>query len=156
MRTSSLSRRGLALLPWGMERLQRTIMNAIVDFLIFVVLVALGWGALSVVTDLAASLGEPSFARFKIVTTEILSVFIFIEVFTLLVGYIRNQRLRLTNLVDASLAVVLRELWVQLYSGHAEAWFLLGVSTVLLALGALRVASIRYSPGEESLNGTME
>jgi uncharacterized membrane protein (DUF373 family) len=126
-------------------------MNVIADALVFLVLIALAWAVSTVASELIHSVGQPSFERFKVVTLEILTIFIFIEMFTLLVEYVKRQRLRLTNLVDATLAVVLRELWVQLYAGHGGWQLLLGLSGVLIALAVLRATSVRYSVEREGL-----
>jgi uncharacterized membrane protein (DUF373 family) len=132
-------------LPRSVEAAQRLGMGVLAAVLIFLVLIALGWAVWSVGAELLASIGQPSFERFKAVTTEILAIFIFMEIFTLLMEYVRSQRLRLTNLVDATLAVILRELWVRLYGGHVEAEALVSIAVVLAALAVLRVVSVRFS-----------
>lgn len=131
--------------PERLERVQRLVMKVIVDVLVFLVLIALGWGVLTVASELIHGIDQPSFERFRLVTLEVLTIFIFIEMFTLLMDYVKNERLRLTSLVDATLAVVLRELWVQLYAGHSGWQLLLGLSGVLVALAALRITSVRYT-----------
>ncbi|GAB4287480.1 MAG: hypothetical protein Kow0067_12480 [Coriobacteriia bacterium] len=131
-----------------LERVQRRIMDAIIGVLVFLVLISLAWAALTVASDLIRSIGQPSFERFKAVTLEILTIFIFIEMFTLLLDYVKNQRLCLTNIVDATLAVVLRELWVQIWAGESAWELLLALSGVVVALAVLRVASMKYSVQE--------
>ncbi|MDI6901534.1 MAG: phosphate-starvation-inducible PsiE family protein [Anaerosomatales bacterium] len=123
-------------------------MDAIIGVLVFLVLISLAWAALTVASDLIRSIGQPSFERFKAVTLEILTIFIFIEMFTLLLDYVKNQRLCLTNIVDATLAVVLRELWVQIWAGESAWELLLALSGVVVALAVLRVASMKYSVQE--------
>jgi len=134
-----------AVTTFQLERLQRKTMDAIVGVLVFLVLIALAWAVFTVAEELVGSIGQPSFERFKTITLEILTILIFIEIFTLLVNYVRNQRLRLTNLVDASLAVVLRELWVHMYAGKSDWQLLVSLSGVLVALAVLRVIGVRYS-----------
>lgn len=135
-----------------LERVQRRTMDAIIGVLVFLVLISLAWAVLTVAGDLIRSIGQPSFERFKVVTLEILTIFIFIEMFTLLLDYVRNQRLRLTNIVDATLAVVLRELWVQIYAGESTWELLLSLSGVVVALAVLRVVSVKYSVQETDLD----
>lgn len=135
-------------LPSLVESIQRRVMMSLAASLVFLVLIALGWAVWAVVLDLVGGITKPSIERFKSVTLEILTVFIFMEIFTLLMEYLRTQRVRLTNLVDATLAVLLRELWVQLYGEHASFEFLLRLAGVTVALILLRVASVRYSPNE--------
>jgi len=50
------------------------------------------------------------------------------------------------DLVDASLAFVLREMWVGMYSGNADWRMLLALSVLILALGAVRTLAVVYSP----------
>lgn len=95
--------------------------------------------------DLVGSIGQPSFEQFKNITLAILTILVFIEIFTLLLNYVRKQRLRLTNIVDASLVVALRELWVQIHAVRGDWSLLLSLSAVLIALGLLRVVSVKYS-----------
>lgn len=137
--------RGSWRVPIGIETVQRAGMNALAAVLVFLVLIALAWAVWTVGAELIGSVGQPSFDRFRAVTLEILTIFIFMEIFTLLMEYVRSQRLRLTNLVDATLAVILRELWVQMYGGHATWDVLLALAGVLVALTLLRVASVRFS-----------
>lgn len=135
----------LGRLAGGIEGIQRRVMNGTVDVLVFLVLIALAWAVVSVAEELVWSIGQPSFERFKAVTSEVLTIFIFIEMFTLLTTYVREQRLRLTHLVDATIAIVMREVWVRLYAGHVDVMSLLGLSAVIASLGLLRVVSVRFS-----------
>lgn len=144
-RLSRCGRREGWRLPAGVEKAQRLGMNVLATVLVFLVLIALGWAVWSVASELIRSIGQPSFERFRAVTLEILTIFVFMEIFVLLMEYLRDQRVHLTSLVDATLAVTLRELWVQLYGGHASWQVLVALAGVFLSLTVLRVASVRYS-----------
>lgn len=131
-----------------MTVLRERIVSLIVDVLIVLVLVALVWAVVGIAEHvwLLITGGLPD--AFKGVTAEVLSVFIFIEIFNALVEYLKERRIRATHLADATLAFVLREVWVTLYASEAG-WERIGaLSALVLAIGLVRTLAIVYSPGE--------
>jgi uncharacterized membrane protein (DUF373 family) len=129
---------------------QSLVVRIVVDVLVMLVLVMLVWVVISVAGDVWTAVTSREGEAFKSLSVELLTVFIFIELFHSLTEYMRFQRIRVTNLVDASLAFVLREVWVGLYAGEAGWQKIMALSVLVLALGAIRTLAVVYSPSERA------
>ncbi len=133
-----------------LSRLQSAIISGLVEVLVLLVLVVLVWAVIGVGLDVWDAITMRSVDAFKKLTIELLTVFIFIEIFHSLTEYLRSKRIRITTLVDASMAFILRELWVGMYGGEMEWQLLLALAVMVLALGAVRTLAVVYSPGERA------
>jgi uncharacterized membrane protein (DUF373 family) len=76
------------------------------------------------------------------IISDVLSLFILIELSRSLVDYFDTQRVRMTFIVDAALVFVLRELMIGLFEHKLPPEKIYAMSILLLVLGALRVASV--------------
>ncbi|GAB4245430.1 MAG: hypothetical protein Kow00129_05360 [Thermoleophilia bacterium] len=136
---------------WMRERLTRVQSAAIavlIEFLMFIVVVAMAYASLTVARHLWSGItGGPSVETFRAIILEVLTVLIFVEIFSLLYEYLRSHRIRITYLVDTSLAVIFREVWVFLFTGEAGWQEIMALAFLLLAVGGLRVLAVKYSPG---------
>ena len=112
------------------------------------VIVALVWAVGGVARDVWHAVTQSSVEAFKSLSVEILTVFVFIELFHSLTEYIRYQRIRITTLIDASLAFVLREVWIGMYSGEGDWRRLIALALLISALGGVRTLAVVFSPGE--------
>ena len=130
------------------SRAQTVTVSVVVDVLVVFVLVALVWVVFGVGRDVIVAIATRSVDDFKNLSVEILSVFVFIELFHSLSEYMRYQRIRVTTLVDASLAFVLREVWIGMYGGDVDWQRLLALAALILALGGVRTLAIVFSPSE--------
>ena len=74
--------------------------------------------------------------------SDVLSLFILIELSRSLVDYFVVKRLRLTFIIDAGIVFVLREIMIQLFEHKLEPQEIYALSALLLVLGLLRIASI--------------
>ena len=130
--------------------LQSLIVRIVIDVLVVLVLVMLVWVVASVARDVWTAVTQRSGEAFKTLSVELLTVFIFIELFHSLTEYMRFHRLRVTNLVDASLAFVLREVWIGLYAGEAGWQKIMALAALIVALGVIRTLAVVYSPSERA------
>jgi uncharacterized membrane protein (DUF373 family) len=129
---------------------QSVTVSILVDVLVLFVLVILVWVVFGVGRDVVVGVATRSVDAFKNLSVEILTVFVFIELFHALSEYMRSRRIRTTTLVDASLAFVLREVWIGLYGGGMDWPRLLALAGMILALGIVRTLAVVFSPGERS------
>ena len=125
-------------------------MRVIVETLVVLVLVMLVWAVLGVARDVLQAVINSDTGTFKNLSAEVLTVFVFIELFHSLSEYMRSGRIRVTSLVDASLAFVLREMWVEMYSGFSDWRMLVALAVLILALGGVRTLAVVYSRSELS------
>ena len=125
------------------------VVSIVIDVLVILVLVALVRAVVGLTLEMWHVVSGAEADGFKTVTTQMLSVFVFIEIFHSLLDYIEHQRVRVTHLADASLAFVLREVWVALYSGVSGWQWILALAVLVVALGAVRTLAVMFSPATE-------
>ncbi|TLM72832.1 MAG: hypothetical protein FDZ70_08130 [Actinobacteria bacterium] len=133
-----------------MARLQDAVIAVLVEVLAVALLVALVWAVWGVVGDVVSAITGRAADGFKALSVEVLAVLIFIELFHSLTGYMRSKRIRITHLVDASLAFVLREVWLAMYAGDVTWQRMLALAGMVLALGGVRTLAVVFSPAERA------
>lgn len=83
--------------------------------------------------------------------SDVLTMFILIELSRSLVEYFNTNRLRMTFIVDAGIVFVLRELMIMLFEHKAEVAQIYALSLLLFVLGALRIGSVLVYQREKKM-----
>ena len=73
--------------------------------------------------------------------SDVLSLFILIELSRSLVDYFDNNRLRMTYIVDAGIVFILREIMIKLFDNKLPVDHIYALSVLLFALTVLRIGS---------------
>ncbi|HHH36299.1 MAG TPA: hypothetical protein ENK48_05655 [Gammaproteobacteria bacterium] len=73
--------------------------------------------------------------------SEVLTLFILIELSRSLVDYFDNRRLRMTFIVDAAIVFVLREIMIKLFEHKITVEEIYALSALLLVMSLLRIGS---------------
>ena len=76
------------------------------------------------------------------IISDVLTLFILIELSRSLVDYFVTHRLRMTFIVDAAIVFLLREIMIKLFENKITSDEIYALSALLLVLGALRIGSI--------------
>lgn len=76
------------------------------------------------------------------IISDVLTLFILIELSRSLVNYFTTHRLRMTFIVDAAIVFLLREIMIKLFEQKITSDEIYALSALLLVLGALRIGSI--------------
>jgi uncharacterized membrane protein (DUF373 family) len=76
------------------------------------------------------------------IISDVLTLFILIELSRSLIDYFDVHRLRLTFIIDAGIVFVLRELMIKMFENKISVEEMLAISAVLFVLGALRLGSV--------------
>ena len=76
------------------------------------------------------------------IITDVLTLYVLIELSRSLVEYFNVHKLRLTYIVDAAIVFVLREILILLFKHEMKPEMIYALSVLLFVLGALRVSSI--------------
>jgi uncharacterized membrane protein (DUF373 family) len=77
--------------------------------------------------------------------SDVLTLFILIELSRSLMEYFSSHRLRLTPIIDAGIVFVLRHIMIELFNHKLDTDSIYALSVLLLALGAIRIgASINF------------
>jgi len=120
--------------------------NDLFSFVFAVILLFLALGILIGAGKLFLQLGT-LFASGKItgsylqIISDVLSLFILVELSRSLVDYFEAQRLRMTFIVDAGIVFVLREIMIGLFQHKSTPAEIYALSALLFVLGALRITS---------------
>jgi uncharacterized membrane protein (DUF373 family) len=127
------------------------IVDSMIKFMIPIVLLALLMGIARVILDLRAVFGSQTLAAaFDMIVTNILSMFIVIELLRSLIEYFTIHRLKITFITDAALVFVLREIMVGLYQHKLEAGMIMALAALILVIGGIRTLAVVFSPEKSS------
>jgi uncharacterized membrane protein (DUF373 family) len=83
--------------------------------------------------------------------SDVLTLFVLIELSRSLVSHFDEHRLRLTFIADAGIVFVLREIMIQLFEHKISADEIYALSVLLLVLGCLRTAAVLVYQREKRL-----
>jgi uncharacterized membrane protein (DUF373 family) len=73
-------------------------------------------------------------------------MFVVIELLKSIFEYFEVHRLKITFILDAALVFVLREVMIGLYRDSMHARKIVALAFLVLVLGAVRIAAVRFSP----------
>jgi uncharacterized membrane protein (DUF373 family) len=123
------------------------ITDIIIKLLIPLVILALFMGFAKVVLDLRVAFSSPTISNgFDILITDILSMFVVIELLRSIIECFEIRRLKITFIIDAGLVFILREIMIVLYKNKIEFTEVLSLSALLIVLGIIRTLAILHSP----------
>ncbi|MBA2251198.1 MAG: phosphate-starvation-inducible PsiE family protein, partial [Nitrospirales bacterium] len=113
--------------------------------LILTILLALTGGVLKTLLDLRLLLYNPVEVALRQIIIDTLILLAVVEVFKTTLTYFSEGRVKVTFIVDTILVVMLTEVISEWFKGfNVEQFAILGV--ILLALAAIRVMAVRFSP----------
>ena len=142
---------GLALEGFASRTFRRAV-DWIVKLLVPLAIVALAMGIARVFLDVWQVWRGPSITvAFDVLVTDILSMFVVIELLRSVVEYFEIHRLKITFILDAALVFVLREVMIGLYRREMHAADIAALAAMLLVMGAVRIAAVRFSPPERKV-----
>lgn len=102
-------------------------------------------------------ISEPGVAeRYLAMVSDLLTLFVLVELSRSLVEYFSTLRLRLTFIVDAAIVFMLRELMIKTYEHDFQTADIYAMSTLLFVLGALRIASVMVFQREVRMFDALE
>jgi uncharacterized membrane protein (DUF373 family) len=88
--------------------------------------------------------------------SDILTLFVLVELSRSLVEYFTTLRLRLTFIVDAAIVFMLRDLMIKTFEHEFSTADIYAMSTLVLVLGALRIASVMVFQREVQMLDAIE
>ncbi len=137
----------LDLLPW-FEKVVAAVFGAILIIIMFGIII----GTVQLFVALGELLRwEGIGGRYLNIITDVLTLFVLIELSRSLVEYFNSRRLRMTFIVDAALVFVLREIMISLFKHELQPTDVYALSTLLLVLAALRIGSVVVFQREQNM-----
>lgn len=88
--------------------------------------------------------------------SDVLTIYVLVELSRSLIEYFNSHRLRLTFIVDAAIIFIIRELLIGLFKHDVKPEMLYALSAFLLVLGVLRIASIMVYLKEKELTDLID
>ena len=131
---------GMDLTAWWIKGIK-----LVLSLLILTILLALTGGVIKTLLDLRLLLHNPVEVALRQIIIDTLILLAVVEVFKTTLTYFSEGRVKVTFIVDTILVVMLTEVISEWFKGvHVEQFAILGV--ILLALAAIRVLAVRFSP----------
>ena len=125
----------------------RVISDLIVKLLVSLAIIALLIGVVRVFVDIVQVWkGGATSSGFDTLVTDILSMFVVIELMKSVVEYFEFHRFKISLILDAGMVFLLREVMIGLYTHEMEAPAVAAIAGLLGVLGALRIIGARYDP----------
>ena len=122
-------------------------LDFIITILIFLMLVTLLYAVWSLIGDVyAAFFSLHQEQVISSLVSDVLSVFVLIELFRTFTDYLEYHRIRLRVLAEVAIVFILRELFIGLYAHRLGPLDLLATAALLAVLVAARVAAIQFVP----------
>lgn len=85
------------------------------------------------------------------IITDVLTLYVLIELSRSLVEYFSSNKLRLTFIVDAAIVFIIREILIDIFEDKMTSDMLYAFSTILFVLGALRIGSVLVFQRERNI-----
>ena len=89
--------------------------------------------------------------EYQRIISDVLTLFILIELSRSLVDYFTTHRLRMTFIVDAGIVFVLREIMIKIFEHKITTDEIYALSALLFVLGALRIGSVMVYQSEKKM-----
>ena len=83
---------------------------------------------------------------FRSLVSNVLDIFIIIELFSTFTGYARTRHIKLSPLLDVTIVFALREILIKLYADSFAIKDLIGLCLVVIILVMARSMSVNFSP----------
>jgi len=133
-------------------RLFKKVVDIIIKLMIPLVILALMMGIARIFIDLRVVFKSPTIAAgFDTMVTNILSMFIVIELLRSIIEYFEIHRLRITFIVDAAIVFIIREVMIGIYQHKMGAVEIASLAVLLLVIGGIRASAIVYSPDKKKV-----
>jgi uncharacterized membrane protein (DUF373 family) len=87
------------------------------------------------------------------VITDVLTLYVLIELARSLIEHFKNQKLQIVCIVDAAIVFVIREILIDLFKDEVEPQMLYAFSAFLLVLGVLRIGSMLVYQRQQRMTG---
>ncbi|MHB8841715.1 MAG: phosphate-starvation-inducible PsiE family protein [Candidatus Aquicultor sp.] len=125
----------------------RSISNLIIDVLIVIVLLALLAGTIQILIRLPHLITGDLFSTgFHSLLNDVMIVFIFVELFRVLLDYFKEERVKITYIADATLVFTFKEIWIRFSEQSFDTAKILAMGGAMLAVAIVRTLAVIYSP----------
>ncbi len=140
---------------WDLTGLWTRGIKLVLSLLILTILVALAGGVVKTFMDIRLLWDHPVEDALRQIIVDTLILLAVVEVFKTTVTYFSEGRVKVTFIVDTILVVMLTEVISHWFKG-GDMIQLAVLGAILLALGCMRILTVRWSPAHgEQAHGTV-
>jgi len=134
--------------------------NKVTDVVFMAILIALtlamAIGTVKLFGNIWQMLTEPGITgKYIGIITDVLTLFVLVELSKSLVDYFRAHRLRMTFIVDAAIVFFIREVMIMVFQHKISTNEIYSLSVLLLVLTVLRIGSIFMFQRERTIVETL-
>ncbi|HKJ70789.1 MAG TPA: phosphate-starvation-inducible PsiE family protein [Gammaproteobacteria bacterium] len=148
--------RWLAKVELDSQALFDHVINLVFRVLTLLVIVALIGGVIQFFLGLGKLWESTEISEsFGVIITDMLTLFVLVELLRSLVDYFTHHRLRMTYILDAALVFVVRELMIKLYAHGIVASEVYPMAVLILVLGVVRTGAVLVFQQEQRLAGDL-
>jgi uncharacterized membrane protein (DUF373 family) len=143
-----------------MEIKTNKLFNKVTDVVFMAILIALtlamAIGTVKLFGNIWQMLAEPGITgKYIGIITDVLTLFVLVELSKSLVDYFRSHRLRMTFIVDAAIVFFIREVMIMVFQHKISTNEIYSLSVLLLVLTVLRIGSIFMFQRERTIVETL-
>jgi uncharacterized membrane protein (DUF373 family) len=125
----------------------KKVLDVLIKLMIPFIVLALMLGMAKICLDLRQIFKSPTIqAGLNLLVTNILSLFIIMELLRSLIEYFEIHRIKITFIIDGAMVFILREIMIGLYQSKMASREILSLSCLLLVVGIIRTLAIVFSP----------
>ncbi|HLA75308.1 MAG TPA: phosphate-starvation-inducible PsiE family protein [Gammaproteobacteria bacterium] len=130
------------------EKVIGVVLNVMLLFITLGIII----GVLRLFLNMGDLLGEHDITvNYLHIISDVLTLFVLIELSRSLVDYFTTHRLRMTFIVDAGIVFLLREVMIGIFEHKITPQEIYSLSALLFVLGALRIGSVLVFQRERSM-----
>ncbi len=127
----------------------KKVVDVIIKLMIPLIIFSLMMGVAKIFLDLRVVFKSPTISSgFNILLTDILSMFVVIELLRGIIEYFEIHRMRLTLIADAALIFILREAMIEIYEKNIDSSEIISFACLIAAIVGVRTLAIIYSPSK--------
>ncbi len=125
----------------------RKAVDIIIKLMVPLMIIALMLGIARIFLDLRVVFKSATIAAgFDLMVTNILTMFVVIELLRSIIEYFELHRLKITFITDAAIVFVLRETMIGLYEHSLASRDIIALAVLMLIIGSIRTMAIVFSP----------
>ena len=127
--------------------------DTVFSFILILIIIGIAIGAVHLLISVwHLVLLKEITGRYIEIITNVLTLYVLIELSRSLAEYFDTQKLRLTFISDAAIVFIIRELLIQMYKHEASPSMLYAYSAILFVLGAIRIGSVLVYQREKRIS----
>jgi uncharacterized membrane protein (DUF373 family) len=126
------------------DRLFKMTIDLVTILILYILLLALLMGVANILLQIKSILFGTLGGGFGQIVSGVLTIFVLIDLFNTFIDYREHKEIRLTYVTDATILIVMREITAGVYAQKYDYQFILGMSVLLLTLGAIRALAVKY------------